>query len=251
MGQIIPVIVSGAFVLLDGYLRVKALKACGRDTVMAEIWDCTEEEALVEVLARSHSRKWDVIEEAALFGSSMTVIISLKKDRRHGGAQAGLGLGRLALYNALSEEMMELIRKGAVSTWTATRVIVPIARAIPEHGLVLSENLSRNIPLHAGDGPILRYYQEAGRRQRENMVRDPVLFLKSARAREEILEAKALKEGPEGKWLKDFKVITHILTRLTREVPTLFYRGQPNLDRRILLTALDESRKRSWNSKKR
>ena len=33
---------------------------------MAEIWDCTEEEALVEVLARAHGRKWDVIEEAAL-----------------------------------------------------------------------------------------------------------------------------------------------------------------------------------------
>ena len=40
-GQILPVIVLregiNSFVLLDGYLRVKALKHCLRDTVMAEI----------------------------------------------------------------------------------------------------------------------------------------------------------------------------------------------------------------------
>jgi hypothetical protein len=66
IGQIVPVIVTKAFVLLDGYLRVIALRHCGRDTVRAEIWDCTEEEALAEILARAHGRKWDVIEEAAL-----------------------------------------------------------------------------------------------------------------------------------------------------------------------------------------
>ena len=33
IGQIIPVIVTVTFVLLDGYLRVRALKTCGRDTV--------------------------------------------------------------------------------------------------------------------------------------------------------------------------------------------------------------------------
>src|SRR3990172_9691975 len=69
-GQILPVIVLreevNSFVLIDGYLRVKALKRCGRDTVVAEIWECKEEEALVEVLARAHSRKWDLLEEAAL-----------------------------------------------------------------------------------------------------------------------------------------------------------------------------------------
>ena len=38
-GQILPVIVlrdgANSFVLIDGYLRVKALKRCLRDTVMA------------------------------------------------------------------------------------------------------------------------------------------------------------------------------------------------------------------------
>ena len=46
-GQILPVIVlregDNSFVLIDGYLRVKALKRCLRDTVMAEIWEGKEE----------------------------------------------------------------------------------------------------------------------------------------------------------------------------------------------------------------
>ena len=45
LGQIVPVIVTNAFILLDGYVRVKAMTYLGRDAIMAEIWDCPEEEA--------------------------------------------------------------------------------------------------------------------------------------------------------------------------------------------------------------
>jgi hypothetical protein len=73
------------------------------------------------------------------------------------------------------------------------------------------------------------------------MVREPVLFLKSLRAKEEAAEAKSLKEGIEGKWLRDLRVIAHMLRGLLKEVPTLFYSGQAHLDRRLLLTAFEES----------
>jgi len=69
-GQVLPVIVlregETSFVLIDGYLRVKALKRCLRDTVLAEIWEGKEEEALVQIVARANCRKWDLLEEAAL-----------------------------------------------------------------------------------------------------------------------------------------------------------------------------------------
>lgn len=73
------------------------------------------------------------------------------------------------------------------------------------------------------------------------MVREPVLFLKSVRAREEAREAKVLQGGPEGKWLRDLQVVTHMLRGLLKEVPTLLYAGQTNLDRRLLLTAFEDS----------
>ena len=244
LGQIIPVTVAKTFALLDGYLRVKALRHLGRDTVMAEIWDCTEEEALVEVLARGHGRKWDVIEEAAVLRELHDRChLSQERIASMVGRRQSWVSARLALYNALSEDIIELIRKGFISTWTAARVIAPIARAIPEHGSALSESLSKTSLSTREMTLFFRHYQKATRRQRENMVRDPALFLRSLHAREEAMEAKVLKEGPEGKWLKDLRVITHMLTGLIGKVPALFHRGQPNLDRRVLLTAFEDTRK--------
>ena len=245
-GQILPVIVlrgeGNSFVLLDGYLRVKALKRCLRDTVMAEIWEGKEEEALVEILARANSRKWDLLEEAALL-RELHDQHHLSQSRiacRVGRKQSWVS-GRLALYRALSEDLLELIRKGSISTWAATRVIVPIARAIPEHGKVLSESLTKEDLSTRDLALFFRHYQKANRKQRENMVLQPALFLKALRAREEATEAKGLKEGVEGKWLRELRWIAHRLRGLLKEVPTLFYSGQGNLDRRILLTALEES----------
>jgi len=245
-GQIIPVIAlregMDSFVLIDGYLRVKAVRRCRRDTVVAEIWECKEEEALVKVLARAHTRKWDLIEEAALlrelhhqYHLSQSKIASLV------GRKQGWVSGRLALYDALSEDILELIRKGCISTWAATRVIAPIARAIPEHGKVLSESLTKEDLSTRDLALFFRHYQKANRKQRENMVLQPALFLKALRAREEATEAKGLKEGVEGKWLRELRWIAHRLRGLFKEVPTLFYSGQGNLDRRILLTAFEES----------
>jgi ParB family chromosome partitioning protein len=246
-GQIIPVIAlregMDSLVLIDGYLRVEAVQRCMRDTVVAEIWECKEEEALVEVLARAHTRKWDLIEEAALlrelhdqYHLSQSRIASLL------GRKQGWVSGRLALYNAFSEDTLELIRKGSISTWAATRVLAPIARAMPEHGKVLGENLSQT-DLSTRDLALLfRHYQKANRKQRENLVRKPLLFLKALRAREEATAAKVLKEGLEGKWLRELRLIGHILRGLLRAVPTLFDSGQENLERRVLLAAFEDSR---------
>jgi ParB family chromosome partitioning protein len=244
-GQIIPVIVlrqETNGILLDGYLRVKALKALGRDTVLAEVWECKEEEALVELLARTQSRKWDLFEEAALlrelhehYQFSQMRIASLV------GRKQSWVSGRLALYSTLSEDLVALIRTGSISTWTATRVIVPIARALPEQGKLLAEHLSKVSCSTREMATFFRHFQKANRKQRENMVREPALFLKSVRAQEEAREARVLKGGPEGKWLRDLQVVTHMLRGLFKEVPLLFYRGQTNFDRRLVLTAFEDS----------
>jgi hypothetical protein len=244
LGQIVPVIVTNTHVLLDGYVRVKAMTHLGRDTIMAEIWDCPEEEALIEVLARSHGRKWEVIEEAAILAELHDRChLSQERIASMAGRRQSWVSSRLALYNALSGDIVELIRKGSVSTWTATRVIAPIARAIPEHGSALSESLSKTSLSTRDMALFFRHYQKAARRQRENMVRDPALFLKSLHARGEVLNTRILKEGPEGTWLRDLKVIAHMLTGLMKKVPTVFHRGQSNLDRRVVLTAFEDARK--------
>jgi hypothetical protein len=88
-----------------------------------------------------------------------------------------------------------------------------------------------------------RHYQKANRKERQNMVLNPVLFLKALRAKEEDSRTHGLKEGPEGQWLKDMKLLAHILLRLTRTLPLVIYPGQVNLDRRVLLTAFEDTRR--------
>jgi ParB family chromosome partitioning protein len=245
-GQILPVIVlregGNSFVLIDGYLRVKALKRCLRDTVLAEIWEGKEEEALVQILVRANSRKWDLLEEAALLRElhDQHHLSQSRIASRVGRKQSWVS-GRLALYGVLSEDLLESIRKGSISTWAATRVIAPIARAIPEHAKVLSENLSKASLSTRELTLLFRHYQKANRRQRENIVRDPVLFLRALHAREEAVEAKSLKEGLEGKWLREFRLIAHLLRGLLKEVPPLFGSSPSAWDRGLLLPPFEES----------
>ena len=70
-GQISPVLVVPGVappehILIDGYLRVEALRRCGRDLVQAQIWHDKETEALIHVLASSQGRAWDIFEQAGL-----------------------------------------------------------------------------------------------------------------------------------------------------------------------------------------
>lgn len=246
-GQIIPVITLGegpcCYVLLDGYLRAEALKRCGRDMVLAEIWQCKEEDALIEVLARGHTRKWDVIEEAALMRElrdrhdlSQAEIASML------GRKQGWVSGRLGLYDVLCEDVLELIRRGCVSTWAATRILAPIARAMPDHAKQLAESMIKE-PISTRELALFfSHYQRANRRQREKMVLEPVLFLKALRAREGEKDAKNLRRGAEGKWMEEARMAGHIMRRLLKDLPSVIYPGQPPMDRRLLLTAFEDTK---------
>jgi len=246
-GQLRPVSVvrSGppCHVLVDGYLRVEALRRCGKDTVLAELWVCGEMEALVAVLIREQERRWEALEEASLIR---------ELHDRHGLSQEGIArlLGkdkswvcrRLSLLSALSDEILEAVRRGHLSPWAAGRILAPLARANPEHAKALTRVLSQEHLSTRELEALFRHYQKANRTQRERMVLDPILFLKALRAREEDRRIHCLKDGPEGKWLNDMKVAGHILVRLTKTLPSVIYPGQGHLDLRLLLTAFEDTR---------
>ncbi len=241
IGQIVPVVViKEGMTLMDGYLRVSALMRLRRDTVIVEVRDCKEEDALAALL--SHGRKWDVWEEAAL--------LTELKDRNFSEERIAAMVGhtqawvstRLTLYRSLPEESVRLIRTGSVSAWTAMRVIAPIARAMPEHGKVLTEKVSAMSPSTREMAQFFHHYKKANRKQRDHMVHHPALFLASLHAKDEASRAGALRGGPEGRWYKNLRIITHMLKGLIKEVPMLFA-GVGNLDRRALLTAFEDGRR--------
>lgn len=245
-GQIRPVSVAApdpCHVLVDGYLRVEALKRNGKDTVLAEVWRCGETEALLRVLIRKQERRWEVLEEASVI-RELHERHQMPQDRiaRLLGKDKSWVSRRLSLLCSLPDEALEAVRRGRLSTWAAGRVLAPLARANPDHALALTQTLSQERLSTRDLDKWFRHYQKANRKQRERMAFDPVLFLKALRAKEEERRIQSLKEGPEGKWLNDMKAAGHILARLAKTLASVIYPGQGNLDRRLLLTAFEETR---------
>lgn len=242
-GQRRPVIVVRSdppcHVLVDGYLRVEALRRCGKDIVLAEVWSCGEMEALLQVLMREQERRWEALEEASLIRELHDRHeLSQESIARLLGKDKSWVCRRLSLLSSLPEEILEAVRSGDLSPWAAGRILAPLARANPEHAKALSQAHLSTRELWE----FFRHYQKAHRKERERMVLDPLLFLKALRAREEEGRIRALKEGPEGRWLRDMKVAGHILVRLAKALPSVIYPGQHNLDRRLLLTAFEDTR---------
>jgi len=246
-GQIIPVLVVPAehpkYILIDGYLRVAAAKHCGKDTLLAQIWYGKAQEALIHVLAKTGERKWDVFEEAGLIKELYT---QHKLSQRQIGEKLGKDQSwvsrRLALLDTLPEEVIRSVKRGNISSWAATRVLTPMARANIKHARALSESLMKEKISTRNLFIFFHHYKKSNRKTREKMVSQPQLFIKALEADKQNNLAKHLKSGPEGQWLADVKMIAHIIRRLIKQVSCVIYAGQSNLDKRCMLTAFEEAK---------
>src|SRR5262245_24122032 len=143
-GQIVPLIVVGSLgssdagsqrlVLIDGYRRVAALRRLGRDRACVERWPCDLAEALLGVLARTQSRSFAAIEEALLLRElTQGLGVSQHEIGRRCGRDDSWVNRRLQLLSALPESGLAAVCAGRLSTWAATRVIAPLARASSAH----------------------------------------------------------------------------------------------------------------------
>ncbi len=226
-GQLTPVVAvaedKDCWVLVDGYLRIAALRRAGRDTAWVELWECALHQALVWVLARVQARPWQAIEEACVVRE---LVMSYDQSQREVARQIGRDVSwvnrRLALVEGLPEALLNAVAEGQLSTSAATRILAPLARANSDHARQLLQALRREpVPMRE----LQRWYghyQRANRARREQMVKQPGLFLKALRARNEEAAAKRLREGPEGLWLADLKRIDQLLRGLRKQISLLF-----------------------------
>jgi ParB family chromosome partitioning protein len=208
-------------VLIDGYRRREALQQLGADRIWVDVWARSVDEALLACLARGPERAWEAIEEAALI-EELARRHSLQAIARQLGRDVSWVSRRLSLLKALPEDLLEQVRQGRISVWAATRILAPLARANSAHARALLAQLAQH-PLSTRElKRLYAYYQQATQRQRERLVENPALFLQALASREQDIADKRLAEGPEGAWCKDLAVVTQILKRLRRQVPTLF-----------------------------
>lgn len=245
-GQISPVIVVPAkpfgFTLMDGYIRIAALKRCGKDTVNAQVWQCSEQDAMLQVLARTQDRKWEVFEQAVLIQElKINFQFSHAKIAGFLGKAKSFVTRRLALLDSLDDKMQEYIRTGALSVWSAARVIAPLARANPEHAKMLTENLAKEAISTRELATLFKHYKKSNKKVRTEIVSRPDLFLKVVEEKQSEAQSRQIGQGPEGKWLKDIQIVKHMLFRLKNNTGLVLYKTQSQFDRRLLLTAFEET----------
>jgi hypothetical protein len=148
---------------------------------------------------------------------------------------------RLALLESLDDQTREHIRSGAISVWSAARVLVPLARANPEHAKLLTENLSEQALSTRQLATVFKHYKKSNKKVRKEIVSRPHLFLKVLKANQAEAQSQQIGQGPEGKWLKDIQIVKHMLYRLKNNTALVLYETQSQLDQRQLLTAFEET----------
>ena len=239
-GQLIACIVvaeagSERLVLIDGYRRILALRRLGRDTAWVEAWACDLAQALLTVLARATARPFAALEEALLLRELVHGQgLSAREVARRSGRDVSWVSRRLDLVCGLSERVFAAVREGAVSTWAATRVLAPLARANTDHARQLLAALAA-APLSTRElQSWFQHYQRTPRAARERMVTHPRLFIDTLRAQDEQRADSRLRDGPEGQCAATVRQLLALLQRLRPALAALARSALPADMRRAL-----------------
>lgn len=245
-GQLLPIVVVAApapgFVLIDGYQRVAAARRAGLDTLQAQIWPGCARDALCQLLASDGARQFDVFEQAALLRElKITHRLSQNQIAAQMGRHPSWVTRRIALIEQLPPVAVEAVRAGHLSSWSASRVLVPLARANAGHARALVEAIEKDPPTSRQLCLFWQHYQKANRAVRQKMVAEPILFFKSLAARQADDHARIVGQGPEGRWSHDLHSVKHILMRLEKTARQVFYPRQPMLEQRGLLTIFNDA----------
>jgi hypothetical protein len=172
------------------------------------------------VLVRIQDRSWAAIEEGAVIRELITRFdLSQRAVARQTGRDVSWVNRRLSLVQELPEALFVAICQGELSTWAATRVLAPLARANSEQAQTLLTALQRD-PLSTRElHTWYQHYQKANHLKRERMLAQPRLFCQALQAQTRDQAASELRAGPEGAWLAELKRITQRLRGLHKQLP--------------------------------
>jgi hypothetical protein len=181
IGQQVPVIVvcdAERYVLIDGYLRVEALRRLQRDTVVATAWALPEVEALVHHRHLAAARR-TAIEDAWLLGRLRDCGLSLDEQARRLCRSKSWVSRRLGLLDELAAVAQERVRAGTVPAHAAMKYLVPLARANKRHCEQLLAGLGDTRVSVRELGALYVAWRRADRAGKERIVAEPLLFLRA------------------------------------------------------------------------
>jgi ParB-like chromosome segregation protein Spo0J len=215
IGQQVPVVVVRAerWVLIDGYLRVDALRRLGRDTVVATAWSMTEAEALVWHRHLSASSV-SAIEDAWLLCRLRSYGLSQDELGRRLCRSKSWVSRRLSLVDELAAAVQRVVRAGVVPPHAAMKYLVPLARANRQHCETLCTALGATRVSARDVGALYQAWRRADASGRERLVNDPLLFLRALAA----TRADDDDDGADAALRKDLVALTSLAWRARRRV---------------------------------
>lgn len=247
-GQLVPVVVvakeTNQWILMDGYLRVNALRRLNKDTINCEVWNCDLTEALLMLLTEHQSRPWEAFEEALLLHELHTQHgMSQNKIAIKMGRDKSWVCRRLSLLEQLSEPILQAMIEGKLSKWVATRILAPLARANAMHGQHVLNYLLKNHHSTRELQIFYENYQRSNHQQRSRIANDLSLFFKVQKSLVVEKQTHLLQAGPEGKWRTQLNVVRNTLTSLIALASNVFTVRQETHESIECINILNEAKK--------
>lgn len=217
IGQQVPVVVVAEgerLVLIDGYLRIEALRRLHRDRAAATAWPVSEPEALLQHRHLSGSRH-TAIEDGWLLARLRAHGLSLDELARRLCHSKSWVSRRLALLDDLASAAQAAVRAGTVPPHAAMKYLVPLARANRRQCEQLIAGLGSTPVTVREVGALYDAWRRADATGRQRLVGDPLLFLRALAAARSSAE---VDDDPSAPLLKDFIAMTGIAWRARRRV---------------------------------
>lgn len=218
-GQQAPIVVvtaeGGARVVVDGYKRVRALRALKADTVQVTVWDLPEAEALLlERLMRSAQGDGPLDQAWLLHELVVRFALGQQELAQRFERTVSWVSRRLALVEDLPEEIQQRVREGAVGAHAAMKYLVPLARANRADALALVAGLGGERASSRQMGALYGAWLGGGAKSRELLLKAPWTYLK---AQEEVRRAK-VEPGAAQQLLGDLGALGGIARRVGKRL---------------------------------
>ena len=181
IGQQVPVVVirdADRLVLIDGYLRVEALRRLHRDTAIATTWPVSEVDALVHHRHLSVAR-WVALEDAWLLGRLRDHGLTMDQLAHRLCRSKSWVSRRLGLLDALDGSAQDRVRAGTVPAQAAMKYLVPLARANKRQCEQLIAGLGDTQVSVRELGALYTAWRRADRAGRQRIVTEPLLVLRA------------------------------------------------------------------------
>src|SRR3954469_11035377 len=193
IGQQVPVVVirdADRLVLIDGYLRVEALRRLHRDTAIATTWPVTEVDALVHHRHLS-AAKWVALEDAWLLGRLRDHGLTMDQLAHRLCRSKSWVSRRLGLLAALVASAQDRVRAGTVPAHAAMKYLVPLARANKTQCAQLVAGLGDTRVADRELGALYMAWKRADRAGKQRIAAEPLLILRALAAMAEEPEDEA------------------------------------------------------------